>query len=217
MLVVDGLDTIWAGGGTDTLIVDDPTGVTLDLAASQAEIVYGGPGHDVLRTTGRAPVQLHGGGGTDTLTGGVGADLLAGGAGDDVLAGGGGTDRYRFGRGDGHDRIVAAGPEAGGDRVEFGADIAPEQLWFEQAGDDLRVSIIGTRDAVTVADWYGDAGSQVGEFQTADGAVLVANQVDQLRQAMAGFAPPPPGQLELPGPERDALQPVLAAWQPRQS
>ncbi len=47
-------------------------------------------------------------------------NILSGGAGDDVLIGGGGRDLFRFGAGDGHDRVLDFDTSAAGhDRVEI--------------------------------------------------------------------------------------------------
>ncbi|MBP2292543.1 calcium-binding protein [Azospirillum rugosum] len=126
-LYIDAADQIVSGGaGFDTAVVRGTAGVTLDLAATQIEQVYGGAGGDVLTAVGAASsVVINGGGGNDTtsgsdfndtLRGGDGDDLLQGGAGNDWLVGGAGFDTLLGG--DGDDRIYISGY---GDWVDAGA------------------------------------------------------------------------------------------------
>ncbi len=85
----------------------------------------GGPGADVLTTTGLA-VTLYGGGGDDRLVGGAGGDALNGEGGDDLLIGNEGGD-FLYGDpgddvlrgGDGADTMEGA---AGDDELYGGAD-----------------------------------------------------------------------------------------------
>ena len=97
VLLIDHLDTQVDGGvGHDVVFVVDAAGVTLDLAASNVEAVYGGPGNDQFSTTGAASVVIFGNGGADVIQGGSGDDLLAGGAGNDTITGGEGIDAAFF-------------------------------------------------------------------------------------------------------------------------
>ena len=167
--------------------------------------------------------RLEGGGGNDTLTGGAGNDQLMGmggndrldgGAGDDTLSGGEGNDLYRVGRGTGLDVVWDYDETAGNqDVVEFGADIAIDQLWFTRLDGFLEVSVIGTWDRVYVMDWDAGPASQVEQFRTADGHVLQSTQVEGLISAMAAFNPPSGGTTTLSQAYQDALLPVItAAW-----
>lgn len=89
-----------------------------------------------------------------------------------------------------------------------------EQIWFRQLGNDLEASIIGTSDCLIVQDWYLGSAYQVEQFRTADGRALLNSQVDNLVQAMAGFAPPGAGQMTLPPAYQTELTAVIAAnWQ----
>ncbi|MCI4661101.1 MAG: AHH domain-containing protein [Neomegalonema sp.] len=93
--------------------------------------------------------------GDDTILGIHGRDLLDGGAGDDLLIGGPGDDTYVFARGygtdtirEGHDSALGVKSdvltEAGNDRVEFGANIAPEDLLAERLSrTDLALRLPG--------------------------------------------------------------------------
>ncbi|XVN13932.1 calcium-binding protein [Pseudomonas corrugata] len=148
--------------------------------------LYGLGGNDALR----------GGNGADQLYGGAGVDTLNGGAGNDRLEGGAGSDLYQFERGGGKDVINDFDTEANTDVLAFGAGISSDQLWFRKTGYDLEVSVIGTGDSVTISQWsfWGtgtwEKATHIEQFRTADGKVLLENQVDQLVGAMAAFAPP---------------------------
>jgi YD repeat-containing protein len=88
------------------------------------------------------------------------------------------------------------------------------QLWFQQSGNDLIVSVIGTSTAVDVSGWYASASNRVQTIAAADGLSLASSQVQNLVQAMAAFDLPGAGETtfsSLPQNEQDALQPVLAA------
>ncbi len=103
---------------------------------------------------------------------------------------------------------------ASDDKILFGQGVDFDQLWFQQMGSDLAVSIIGTEDTVTIQDWYLGAEYQVESFRTNSNDRLLAAQVDQLVSAMSSFAPPAAGQLELSDEYRTALgSDIAASWQ----
>jgi Ca2+-binding RTX toxin-like protein len=190
----DGNDTLSGGAGDDAI-----------QGGGGADALSGDDGNDVL----------HGGAGADTLNGGDGDDRLAGGADNDVLIGGIGDDAYVLGRGYKAETVQEDDASIGNtDAIDFLSSIARDQVWFEQSGDDLVISIIGTDDKVTVEDWYVGAQHRVEEFRTANGDTLLESQVQNLVDAMASFAPPSPGQTTLPTNYANQLNPVIAAnWQ----
>lgn len=173
---------------------------------AQGNLLVGNRGHNVMR----------GLAGDDVLQSAAGDDTLDGGAGNDVLAGGSGSDRYYFGRGGGSDRIEEeAGGMADQDLVRFGADVAHDQLWFTRRGDDLRVDIVGSTDSLQVQGWFRDEHVRVERFQSGNGQILLAQQVNLLVDAMASFSPPPMGESRLGTGNSAPLVPVMAAnWQP---
>ncbi len=226
-------DSLHGDAGNDTL-----------TAGAKSAMLWGGAGNDML-TGGEAWNAMWGDNGDDTLAGGAGTTFMAGGSGNDIidgtqgnqwiiggpgddrlagaggddhLAGGAGSDTYIFGRGDGQDIVQDLSPDDVGpsmDRIRFGDGIAYDQLWFQQRDGDLRVTVVGSADAVTVQDWYAATDSRLDAFETADGATLLTDQVQQLVTAMAAFDPPPSGQLDLPQSYQTELEPVIAAaWQP---
>ena len=189
-----GSDTLNGGNGNDTLL--------------------GGSGNDTL--SGEAGEdRLEGGEGNDNLSGGEGADVLEGGTGNDTLSGGNGSDTYLFSRTDGKDSLYDYDTTAGNqDVLSFDQSVASDQLWFRRSGSNLEVSVIGTTDSVTIQNWYSGSAYRVEQFKAADGKTLLDSQVQSLVDAMASFAPPAEGQLNLPDNYRDQLSSVIAAnWQ----
>lgn len=118
--------------------------------------------------------------------------LIAGGTGDDTLTGGAGSDFYLFNAGDGHDTIVESGgdPQSDRDVLLLGGGISPEDIWFERSLDDLRISVLGSDDTVTVRDWFADPSSQLDAIQTSDGHVLDNAEIGQLVDAMSSYSAP---------------------------
>ncbi len=93
----------------------------------------------------------------------------------------------------------------------FGKDITPDKLWFEHAGQDLQISVLGSKEEVTVLNWYASAPQRPSTISTGDGKSLSDRNVELLVQAMAAFSPPAAGLTSLATSEQQALQPVLAA------
>jgi len=171
-----GDDSTDGGAGNDTL-----------TGGSGNDLLNGGDGIDTL-DGGSGDDQLYGGVGNDTLTGGSGADQFTGGTGNDTMTGGSGNDVYNFARGDGQDTIIESDPFVGNqDRVVFGATIHPLDLVISRQANDLRLTIHGSADQVTVKDWYFSGTNRIETVQAGNGEVLLSTQVDQLIQAMAAF------------------------------
>lgn len=229
-----------AGSGKDHLIGFNGAtlnggweGSLIDLYGSG--FVNGGGGDDLIRIHDvyyGATVSVRGGAGNDTIIsnstyaatydGEEGDDIIQGGSGNERLIGGKGNDTYRFQLGGGQDVIDNQYQlKTDFDQLQFGEGINANQLWFERTGDDLKVSIIGTNDSITVENWYGevhdwyynyqDMTHQLDQFTLSDGRALVASQVDSLVQAMASFAPPVPGQTVLPDAYQSTLNSVIAS------
>lgn len=206
---IKGMTKGTATSGNDVLFGEEALADSLSGLDGDDKL-YGLGGNDILS----------GGGGADELNGGAGSDTLSGGTGNDRLNGDRGNDLYQFERGGGQDVIDDFDPDANTDVLQFGAGISADQLWFRKNGWDLEVSVIGTADKVTISQWsFWSAGSwekaqHIEQFRTADGKVLLENQVDQLVNAMAAFAPPTAGQTSLPSNYHAALDSVIAAnWQ----
>ena len=215
-----GNNTIDGAAGNDTAsYITAGAGVTVDLGSSAAQAT-GGSGSDTLvnieNLQGSAYNDvLLGNSAANVLLGDAGADILAGGAGADLLAGGLGNDVYVLGRGYANDTLVENDATPGNtDLALFGTDIAADQLWFQQASNNLEVSIIGTGDRFTIYNWYLGNPYHVEQFQTSGGQALLESQVQNLVNAMAAFSPPAMGETHLSAAYASQLAPVIAAnWQ----
>ncbi len=89
----------------------------------------------------------------------------------DTLKGGEGTDTYKFNRGDDQDVIddhATDGVRSTG-RLQFGTNIAHDQLWSQQSGNDLLVDVIGISEQATVENWYSGTDYQIEEIEAGDG------------------------------------------------
>jgi Ca2+-binding RTX toxin-like protein len=174
--------------------------------------IQGSAGSDYLSGLSAYANRMYGLDGNDTLYGGTLADHLEGGKGNDSLQGGKGNDTYVFNQGDGADTIDDYDATAGNqDTLRFDAGIAHDQLWFNRVGNDLKVSVLGSTEGVSIRNWYHGAGYQIEQIKTSDNQTLLHTQVDALVQAMAAFAPPAAGQSTLPANYQSALAPVIAA------
>ena len=102
--------------------------------------------------------------------------------------GGSGNDLYNFSRGDGQDTISDSDPFSGNqDRALFGVTINPLDLVISRQANDLRLTIHGSSDQITVQNWYLGTTNRIETMQAGNGQTLLSTQVDQLIQAMAGF------------------------------
>jgi Ca2+-binding RTX toxin-like protein len=198
-----GHDTIIGGAGNDNLsggedqdYIDGGAGNDILLGGDGHDFMQGGDGADAME--GQAGDDfMRGGDGNDTVQGGDGVDDLSGDAGSDTLVGGAGDDVYRFGRGGGIDSIVETAGVADHDTLIFDSGVDQHQLWFRRVGGSLEIQVVGTSDKVTVTGWYVADANKLDTIETGDGHVLAQSQVDQLVQAMAGFAPPAAGTMTI--------------------
>ncbi|MCK3864265.1 S8 family serine peptidase [Pseudomonas sp. B329] len=94
--------------------------------------------------------------------------------------------------------------------LAFGKGITPDKLWFEHAGQDLQISVLGSKEEVTVLNWYASNPERPRTIATGDGKKLSDGNVELLVQAMAGFSPPAAGLTSLAASAQQALQPVIA-------
>ena len=104
-----------------------------------------------------------------------------------TLNGGKGRDTYKFETGDGAVKVVnSSGEGAAQDTVEIESGIGVDRLLFEKSGDglkDLKVSIFGTSDSLTVEGWFADQGDNRLTFKLGgkrlswSGAEALANEM----------------------------------------
>jgi Ca2+-binding RTX toxin-like protein len=223
----DGNDTIYTTGGNTSVDAGDGDDVLVDTGVDGAQL-NGGAGNDDVTFSAAANYAIAGGQGDDHIhvadqfgSNGNFANVIEGGAGNDTIESGASADTYVFSRGDGADTVndfagvQGKGVTAGDDMLRFQGDVSYDQIWLQHVGDDLKVSLIGGSDSVTVQNWYADTRNQIETISTGDGYSIAAGQVDALVQAMASFTPPADGQSTLPDDYRTSLAPTLAAsWAP---
>ena len=163
-------------------------GTVLTSANLNASFKTGDNGNNTVRGS-ISNDYLYGLGGNDRLLAKDGMDIIDGGAGNDSLEGGAGNDTYQFTAGFGTDTIIENDTTPGNtDTVAFGSGVDPLDLQFERMDNDLRVSVVGTGDSVTVQDWYLGVEYQTELFESSDGSIMLNTGIDQLIQAMAGFS-----------------------------
>jgi Ca2+-binding RTX toxin-like protein len=123
----------------------------------------------------------------ELLLGHDGNDTLSGGGGNDTLIGGGGNDNYLFELGDGQDTINNYDTGVGTvDTLELDKDLALDDLWFSQSGNDLQIDIIGTDDKLTISNWYSSDAYKLEEVHV-NGSNILNNQLEQLVSAMSSY------------------------------
>ena len=103
------------------------------------------------------------------------------------MNGGSGNDTFLFGRGEGQDLVQDNSGTA--DKMLFDAGINPLDLVISRQANNLRLSIHGSSDQITVQNWYVGTTNRTETIQAGNGQTLLSTQVDQLIQAMAGFTP----------------------------
>lgn len=150
--------------------------------------VYGNPGSGALGDSDFTSIkaQVFGVTGGNTVHGTSGDDTLST-SGPSTLIGGGGNDTYRLDQTQSSSIIVngTADSTAPSGVLQFGA-LGPNQLWFDHAGADLAIEVLGTDQKVTIHDWFGASGAQLNSIQ-AGNSVLQNGQISALVQAMASF------------------------------
>jgi Ca2+-binding RTX toxin-like protein len=192
-------NTLTGGSGNDTYVVG--LGDTIVESASagtdtvQSSVTWTlGSNLENLTLTGAIAINgtgntldnlLNGNSAANILSGANGNDTLRGGAGNDTLNGGAGNDTFLFGRGDGQDLVQDNSGTT--DKVLYDAGINPLDLVISRQANDLRLSIHGSADAVTIQNWYTSTSNRTETIQAGNGQTLLSTQVDQLIQAMAGF------------------------------
>jgi Ca2+-binding RTX toxin-like protein len=179
--VVGAGDTIVeSGGGTDTV----QSSTTWTLGSNLENLTL--TGSAVINGIGNGSNNiLTGNSAANTLSGANGADTLRGGQGNDTVNGGSGNDTFQFGRGEGQDLVQDNSGSA--DKLLYDAGINPLDLVISRQANDLRLSIHGSIDQVTVQNWYTSSSNRTETIQAGNGQTLLSTQVDQLIQAMAGF------------------------------
>jgi Ca2+-binding RTX toxin-like protein len=189
----EGSDTVtldnWKGRkSVYPITVEFGDGTVLTSTNLNASFKTGDNGNNTMRGS-TSNDYLYGLGGNDRILAKDGMDIIDGGSGNDSLEGGAGNDTYQFTAGFGTDTLTENDTTPGNtDTVAFGSGLDPLDLQFERMTNDLRVSVVGTGDSVTVQDWYLGPQYQTEIFKSSDGSILLNTSIEQLIQAMAGFS-----------------------------
>jgi Ca2+-binding RTX toxin-like protein len=177
-----GSDTLTGGEGNDELYgTGQLSGGNGDDVLEGRGTLDGGAGNDQLQ--GQGSDTLLGGAGNDVLTANTDAwqetsNTLEGGTGADQLFGSYGNDTYRFNLGDGQDTLTET-PEGEAysniapsqDTLEFGSDIAAQDLSFVRSGNDLQINHTNGTDGILIKNWFQEPNDhyKVNRFVFADG------------------------------------------------
>ncbi|SED72543.1 Regulatory P domain of the subtilisin-like proprotein convertase [Pseudomonas costantinii] len=193
---------------------------TLNIEASNVKVVAGNGDNTVNVTGRRGDISL--GNGHNVVTGDI--DKLTVGHGNNTITDSGSFTTVKLG--DGNNHVVVSGNmptvevghgvndiefKGGMGELVFGKDINPNQLWFQHKGQDLQISVVGSKQEVTLHNWYADAPERPRDIMAGDRHRLMDRDVEHLVQAMAAFAPAAPATMTFGAAEQQTLQPVLAA------
>jgi Ca2+-binding RTX toxin-like protein len=164
--------------------------------SERAELLGGGAGNDVISGS-DGNDTLNGGDGNDQLVGDGGDDMLNGGAGDDFLYAFGGSDVMNGGAGDdtlgdaggrhayilegsfGRDTLMAIEHRSNSDDggvVQF-RGMTSANLLFQRSGDDLKITVAGKTDSLTIVEWYDEARDAAGWFHLQVDSFQVGNAI----------------------------------------
>jgi Ca2+-binding RTX toxin-like protein len=140
----NGDDELEGGAGNDTIYGEAGNDTTLN-GDDGDDTINGGIGNDTLL----------GGNGNDVLYGDDGDDYLEGGAGNDTLVGGAGNDTYAILTTSGADTINNYHLDLSeNDLLGYQGIIEAKDLWFQQAGNDLVITVVGTGTVTTISNWF---------------------------------------------------------------
>lgn len=155
---------VFGGAGVDVVVVDDDSGVFVDLEQISATSAVGGAGNDILGGT-VSNDSISGLAGNDILLGRAGNDSLSGDDGNDSIDGGAGNDTLLGGLG--NDRL-----SGGGGRDTLRGEAGPDVLSGGAGNDDLR----GGEDGDSL---YGGDGNDQLRGEAGDDTVLGGTGIDQ--------------------------------------
>lgn len=153
----EGSDTVLVSSSYSLAAIANVENISANVAATAT--LTGNALANRIVARGTAGSQLNGLAGNDTLDGGTGNDTLDGGTGNNT---------YLFGKGDGHDTIVASTDTTASkvNQLTFKQGVAYTDLGFKRVGSDLEVTVASV-DTVTVKDFF-LAGNPVQEIRFVD-------------------------------------------------
>jgi Ca2+-binding RTX toxin-like protein len=194
-----GSDTMNGGTGNDTYVVNATGDIVNESADEGTDTVESlvtrtlGANQENLTLTGTSAISGTGNALDNVLTGNSAANTLTGGEGNDTYVGSAGNDTlndtstssnevYRWGVGQGNDTITDAG---GNDRIEIGAGVTASQVILTRSTNDLRITLTGVSDVLTIKNWYTNTANRIEEIRLADGSTINAGTVAPLSVSTA--------------------------------
>ncbi|WP_449301336.1 S8 family serine peptidase, partial [Photorhabdus kleinii] len=193
-VIVGNVDRLTVGHGNNTI-----------KASGTFTKVKVGDGHNHIVTSGEMSTVEVGNGDNHIVTSGIMSKVKVGDGNNNIVTSGT-MSTVEVGHGD--NDLEFSGNMG---RLVFGKDISPERLWFQHEGQDLQISVIGSKQEVTLHNWHSSHPERPSNIMAGDGHRLMDSDVEHLVQAMAAFAPPAPATAMLGDVEQQRLQPVLAA------
>ncbi|MDX7988787.1 serine protease [Xenorhabdus sp. 12] len=192
-IIVGSIDKLTVGHGNNN-VIDTGRGATIKLGNGNNHIVTSstmskvevGNGHNHIETSGTMSKVKVGDGNNNIVTSGTMSTIEVGHGDNDV--------KFSGNMGS----------------LVFGKDIIPDRLWFQHEGQDLQISVIGSKQEVTLHNWYASSPERPSSITAGDGYRLMDRSVENLVQAMAAFAPPTSASTTFGDIEKQQLQPVLA-------
>ena len=182
------------GNQNVTVTATEGCGVTDSIAV--------GNGNNQI-TLGQGNDCVTAGNGNNTVTLGSGNNTVTLGSGKDTINTNGGCNTLNLGAGQ-----YTINNNCGTESVNL-SKVNSSQLWFTEKGGNLVISVLGSKESITVANWA--ANEQLCNVSTADCKSISGTGIAQMVQAMACFAPPAAGQTCYTAAEQKALAPQLAA------
>ena len=223
-------DTVSGGAGHDRIVFTTAGTSTIGSNVRGIDEIDLANGTNAL-SLGPAPVAnsdnksvtIQGGTGNDTIyAGNVYAGdsvIFDGNGGKNSISGGQGNNTYDFHNIAGQTLTITnafTGGTAAHGQLDFGAGIGDQKLWLIQSGNNLVADVIGTKEQVTIDNWFGsNKSADLSEIAAA--GLKLDSEVAQLVSAMAtysasnpGFNPTASGALM---PDNPTLQnAITSAW-----
>jgi hypothetical protein len=122
-----------------------------------------------------------------TLSGNeYGLNIFQMGTGAEMVYGGARNNVYQITTSTGQAQISLSSASGSKNEVDFLSGITDQNLWFEQAGDDLKIDLLGTNTTTTIGNWFSASSGALQEITA--GGLKIDSQISQLVQAMSTYS-----------------------------
>ena len=115
-----------------------------------------------------------------------GSNIFQLGAGAESAYGGARNNVYQVTTSTGQAQINLSSATGSQNEIDFLSGITDQNLWFEQAGNDLKIDLLGTNTSATIGNWFSGSSGALQEITA--GGLKIDGQISQLVQAMATYA-----------------------------